>query len=909
MGKENKSKKKPNKKGMKKTGPEAVAMKAKAQKADNPFESIWSRRKFDVLGKKRKGEERRISISRSRSVDKRKNTLLKEYEQSLKSTVFMDNRIGEQDDELGEFDKGIIRSQRERQMKLKKKSMYNLSDGEDDIYEDGALGGSSGRDDFDSGLLSDEDLQDDDDLEAASGSKRLKHLNKNRQLEESGEEERHKSKKEVMEEIIMKSKLGRMEKAKQKEEKEKLIDELDKDYMSLVGSQAMASLTKPFEVVEDKSCDAYKMLLEDLAMDRRSRPSERTKTPEEIAQEEREKLEALEEQRQKRMQETEELSDGDEEIGGVESTKRPQVISGDDLGDSFSVEEEQPKRGWIDDVLDRKDDVDNSESGEDDGSSEDSDSEGDDDGEDGESDGGDEKQRKGHPLEEWEQSDDELGTELEDDSDDNDDEEEEVEPRVQKKLKNDNGAPYEGEGLSGTVKQTTTLKKLSSTQRDIPFVIDPPKSFEELLALVEDCSNADVILIVNRIRIGNAIKIKAENRKKMQVFYGILLQYFAVLTSKKPLNFELLNMLIKPLIEMSMEIPYFAAICARQRLLKTRAQFCEAIKNPEDGCWPSLKTLFLLRLWSMVFPCSDFRHPVMTPSILLMSEYLMRCPISSGRDIAIGSFLCSIVLLVAKESKKFCPEALLFIRTLLMAASDKKAPSSQESEFYHFMELKSLTPLLCIQDHVKEVMPLNFLKIMDQPADSPYFSSDDFRASILSSVVETLRGFVEINGGLSSFPEIFLPISTLLHQVGNQEKIPQTLKEKLEDVAKLIEEKADENHKERRPLSMRKHKPVAIRMVNPKFEENFAKGRDYDPDKLRSDHKKLKRKLKGEYKGAIRELRKDSYFMNDVKAKQRAVVEQERSEKHGKAWAFLQEQEHAYKSGQLGKGKGKKRRR
>lgn len=221
------------------------------------------------------------------------------------------------------------------------------------------------------------------------------------------------------------------------------------------------------------------------------------------------------------MQETEELSDGDEEIGGEESTKRPWAISGDDLGDSFSVEEEQPKRGWIDDLLDRKDDVDNSESGEDDGSSEDSESEEEED-DDGESDGDDEKQRKGHPLEDWEQSDDELGAELEDDSDDDD--EEEVEPRVHKKSKNDDAAPYEGEGLSGTVKQKTTIKKLSSTQLDIPFVIDPPKNFEELLALVEDRSNEDVILIVNRIRIGNSIKIKAENRKKMQVRFNFTLK-------------------------------------------------------------------------------------------------------------------------------------------------------------------------------------------------------------------------------------------------------------------------------------------------------------------------------------------------------------------------------------------------
>lgn len=48
----------------------------------------------------------------------------------------------------------------------------------------------------------------------------------------------------------------------------------------------------------------------------------------------------------------------------------------------------------------------------------------------------------------------------------------------------------------------------------------------------------------------------------------------------------------------------------------------------------------------MIFPCSDFRHVVMTPAILLICEYLMRCPIVSGRDIAMGSFLCSMLLSV-----------------------------------------------------------------------------------------------------------------------------------------------------------------------------------------------------------------------------------------------------------------------
>lgn len=90
----------------------------------------------------------------------------------------------------------------------------------------------------------------------------------------------------------------------------------------------------------------------------------------------------------------------------------------------------------------------------------------------------------------------------------------------------------------------------------------------------------------------------------------------------------------------------------------------------DKSCWPSMKTLFLLRLWSMIFPCSDFRHVVMTPAILLMCEYLTRCPIISGRDVAIGSFLCSMLLSVSTfinfKQMKYMQEGLnlIIIRVL-----------------------------------------------------------------------------------------------------------------------------------------------------------------------------------------------------------------------------------------------------
>ncbi|KAM0983748.1 hypothetical protein ACFX2C_011251 [Malus domestica] len=722
-----------------------------------------------------------------------------------------------------------------------------------------------------------------------------------------GEENRPKSKKEVMKEVMAKDKYYRAERAKDKEELEDFRQELDKSFTSIVPSKLL-QITEPDknipnehskkdELSEQEKSRSYFKTFGNLVMVSRAQPSDRTKTPEEIAQEEREQLEHLEEERQKRMLATDINSDDDNEDAETPSNhNKPRPISGDDLGDSFSLDEEpRIKKGWVDEILERKDASD-SESEEGD-ASEDSESPEDD------SEGSDKDINLGEKnlfMKDWEQSDDDnLGTDLDEEEEkedgseaheeDDDADEEEVEPRKLKKMKKiDASEASKKEGDSLDAKKISQDGKRPSTQSDLPYLIEAPKSFEEFGALVDNLSNADIVLIINRIRKSNAIKLAAENRKKMQVFYGVLLQYFAILANRKPLNMELLNFLVKPLIDMSMETPYFAAICARERILRARTEFSETVKNPEQSYWPSSKTIFLLRLWSLIFPCSDFRHVVMTPATLLMCEYLARSPIMSGRDTAVGSFLCSMLLSITKQSQKFCPEAVMFLTTLLMAAKDRKPMPSQNSHFCHLMELKAIRPLLCINESVGQVNPLNFLTIMDLPEDSSFFRSDDFRASVLVTVIETLL---------------------LLLEVAEQDNIPQVLTDKLKDVAELIKTRADKHHILRQPLQLRKQKPVAIKMLNPKFEENFVKGRDYDPDWERAERRKMKKLLKQEAKGAIRELRKDNSFLYEVKARDKALMEEEKAEKYGKVRLFLQEQEHAMKSGQLGNGKGNKRRR
>jgi nucleolar protein 14 len=916
-----------NKKNKKKSriGPEGLSMKVKASKS-NPFETIWSSRKFDVLGKKRKGEERRIGAARSAAIDKRKKTLLKDYERSGKSSQFIDNRIGEQREGLGEFDKALLRSQRERQLKVSKKSKYNLSDGDEDELENGE------RDDFE-----DEVPFDDEDDESEKRTDILKQLNAPgiQNGEAGGEENRHKTKKEVMEEIIKKSKFFKAQKAKDKEEKDEMVEQLDNDFTSMVESQALLDLTQPNKMnalkalinkktlsndnssnknavatpsknvpsQQDKP-DEYDKLFNAMVLDMRARPSDRTKTPEEIAQEEKERLEELEEQRQKRMHATGDSSDEDDDSskdGDEQSNQRPRYTSGDDLGDDFSqVDDERSKKLSLIESFFKRGNV--NESGSDDDDEEDDDNDEDEideeDDDDDDDEDNDEELKMAGSLKDWEQSDDDkIDTDL-DDEEDEEEQDEEVKPKIAKKKQKDS---------NNDVKKVTHVKE-SSEQGELPFAIEAPKSFEEFSSLLENRTDEEIVEAIGRIRKYNAISLAAENRKKIQVFYGILLQYFSVSANKKPLNFKLLNLLVKPLMEMSMEIPYFAAICARERLHRTRAQFTDDMKNNSGkSSWPSMKTIFLLKLWSLIFPCSDFRHPVMTPVILLMCEYLMRCPILNGRDIAIGTFLCSMTLSICRQSKKFCPEAIIFLRTLLMAASEKKTGTCEDSELYHIMELKNLRPLLCIQGHIKNIVPLDFLAIMDLPEDSPYFTSDDFRVSVLAAIIEALHGFANINSGYNSFTELFLPTSKLLAEL--EETVPNALEVKIRDVREYLQNKCDEYHKLRRPLQMRKQKPVAIKLLNPKFEENFVKGRDYDPDRERAEMRKMKKLVRREAKGAARELRKDNYFLSEVKEKDKRRQEEERAEKYGKARAFLQEQEHAFKSGQLGKGKGGKRKR
>ena len=70
----------------------------------------------------------------------------------------------------------------------------------------------------------------------------------------------------------------------------------------------------------------------------------------------------------------------------------------------------------------------------------------------------------------------------------------------------------------------------------------------------------------------------------------------------------------------------------------------------------------------------------------------------------------------------------------------------------------------------------------------------------------------------------------------------------------------------RKPLTRRSAtRAPEVKLLNPRFEEEFAAGKDFDLDRERAAAKQLRRQLQKERRGAMRELRKDAAFLGQVR--------------------------------------------
>uniref|UniRef100_A0A673WIT0 NOP14 nucleolar protein homolog (yeast) n=1 Tax=Salmo trutta TaxID=8032 RepID=A0A673WIT0_SALTR len=593
---------------------------------NNPFEVKINRKKFDILGRKSKHDVGLPGVSRSKAINKRKETLLKEYKTKDKANKFIDRRFGEYDTKMDPEEKILQRFSMERQRTQDKKNMYNLNEEEELTHYGQSLSEMEKLNDM---VDSDDDADEKGMLSAEltashfGGGGLLRR--KTQGEKDNGGNQRAKSRQELIEELILKSKQEKRERQNQKEESQVLTEKLDQDWKSIQGLLAHKNAPKAdrHEEEDKPKLDEYDMMVRELGFEMKAQPSEKMKTPEEVAREERERLQKLEADRLRRMM-------GDA-VG--DCTKTQAHMSADDLNDGFILDgDDKPTLSYQ--VRDQEEE----EGGE---------------GESGE------EESDGEVEEEGSDEDSHSDLDSEQESVGGEDEEEEEEK---------DEAPATKSQLSEEERKA----QAEAAKAELPYTFKAPESYSDLKGLLQGHPADHQCIILARTQKCNHPSLAVGNKLKLQKLFGFLLEYVGELASRSPPELSTIDKMIPQLYGLCQLFPEAASKAMQTTLVDSAHSMEEVLEVKGRAAFPQLDMLIYLKITALLFPTSDFRHPVTTPALLYISQALTKCPVMSLEDVTSGLVLCCLAVEYVSFSKRFCPELINFLLGVLhLAVKDK----------------------------------------------------------------------------------------------------------------------------------------------------------------------------------------------------------------------------------------------
>ncbi|KAJ5088182.1 hypothetical protein N7456_011798 [Penicillium angulare] len=832
----------------------------------NPFEiKVPSNRsKFDATtrdGPSTSAGHSRPGVTKSLGEERRRATLLQEMNTRNKVGGLVDRRFGENDPTMTPEERAAERFARESQKKMRKESMFNLEEEEDEFQlthlGQGLSFDEKDRDDFEMGG-SDNGESDDE-----TSRKRKRFVEAEEEEEDfidnpEGDDlhERKKSKAEVMKEVIAKSKFYKHERQQAKEDDDDLRDELDKElpdlFEALRGMKAPAKPEPPKQDLDTMNPERAAMLqgpektdaekeydqrLKQLTFDKRSQPTDRTKTEEEKIEEEAERLKKLEEDRMKRMR-GEQVSDeeGEEE---------------DDDKDSFFNDEEEESD--IDDAT-----------------------------------------AFGLPSASYEPRPN-LAVEDEDDFlidddlvetrsnvslsvDEDDMEESDLSDEDESEQSEQEDELINGMSLPAASAASTAVAASKSADGKLAFTYPCPDSHDEFTALIKGVPNEDVPTIVQRIRALHHPRLHPDNKAKLGRFSEILVEHVSYMANQPEPSFVLAESILRHVHSLAKTHPINVAMAFRARLR-------EISKDRPLNLLPG--DLAILTGISTVFPTSDHFHAVSTPAHLCLARFLGQCSANTLSDFATGAFATSLCLQYQAVAKRYMPELINYALNALC----NLAPTEPTKGLGSFPYRKSEESVRLAPS--KKVTPrkLQFRDLATSPSEDQ--AKEELKISLVTTFISLLDTSSDLWAEKSAFTEIFTPVREMLNhlQQSFKSKVYTSVRDLVQSTLDKINAHLDQSRLTRRPLLLHNHRPLAIKAGIPKFEENFNPDKHYDPDRERAESNRLKAELKRERKGAMRELRKDASFVAREKLREKKERDSEYEKKYKRLVAEIQNEE------------------
>lgn len=886
---------------------ESVQQKNKKQL--NPFEVHINRDKQKVLGQKSKNDRGLPGVSRAKAINRRKQSLLQEYKLQNKDNVFLDKRIGEKNDAMSTEDKAMARFTMERIKAYKKESIFNLND-EVLTHRGQTLEEIEKFDD----PRSDDEFSDNENI---SGK-----------LDKNFVEEAHfgggtllkadstLSRKSLIDQLIAESKKRKAEKQKIREQTIDLTEKLDSEWKDLLPFMSASKKSKE-DIDETTKTDTYDIAVRQLIFEARGNPSEKLKSEEEIIQEEKEKLEKLEADRLARMK------------GFICNTDNQyKHKSADDLEDDFIMETIIENNDDTDHSIAINTNINNEES-----SDEDNDDNNDKQKENKLVDTADKivkntKTRKDNSENQqgiYSESDagDNSDTELNDkDSEIENSDDEESEDDLSDLKMSESSSENENEtqvmftnksekhvtfisNLTKNIKQINQLDKIcpksilkqnnnthvqdssdkkqeirndllkrkeimEKARNELSYTYNAPENFEELEKLLKHYSADYQSVIIDRIIKCNHWTLDSKNREKMSNLFVYLLQYINNCASTESADdlvkcFQTFDRLSPYLYDLAHMNPENAQTCIQEVIKEKHNEF---EKNKTK--YPDMDTLIFFKLVSLLFPTSDFRHPVVTPCLIFMSQILLKARIKKYRsDISKGLFICTLILEFTILSKRFAPSVINFLRGIIYIAT----PADMTRTIKIIPPFKTVCKALVINKTENTIDPNNAHMFASDLIHEEL--DDEFRTRALLTAINLLTEFKNQLQELEAVYPIFEHVFQLLN-INNFKQYPSYVRDYIKE---LCEELERLRNKKLEYIVLEKKRPKSLKTYEPKIMTIYDGKRHKSMSKEKAEREKLLHKYKREHKGAIREIRKDRDFLAKVQIKQQIKNDTERKHK------------------------------
>lgn len=456
------------------------------------------------------------------------------------------------------------------------------------------------------------------------------------------------------------------------------------------------------------------------------------------------------------------------------------------------------------------------------------------------------------------------------------------------------------------VSKAQDAKLLDTLDEDVPYVFEEcPDTVEALDRLFQGYAQPQRSLVLERLRKCFAISLDSQNAKKLEILAQCILQRIETLaqTSRKykktvpEIDLLATHIWETQNVSTKREEPS-ASAKGFARTVSSWAtniivKLCDSlITSGQDGLaseW-NVSDIILLRVIGRLFPCSDLRHPVATPLLLLLSQALSIHYMRTMSDIALGIFVANVLLDATTARSGYSGDLGKFCRDILASYIPDNEASRRE-----------LSPLRHLE--------LDRFVVTDSDDNSPISLTDVRKLTLSRSSSVSKREKAENRAGNKLLVSVTHMVE-LMQKRGVSVDILLTdipiEKLKVSGVRKRLLLVVAESQRNRVPLALYNatdstvllngHR-ARVKLLNPKFSAEAGvyrkrprtsyHARDTD---VSASAKRIKRALRKEERGNVRDVRREAEVLAGRQAESERVRDEKREKRHREVMGFLENQ-------------------